>query len=615
MRRITLYAIVLSLLAALAWWLAPPGAATGSSLEPVDAAAEALAPRLVFRAAETWQLDVRYSATTTTLPLGDGGAVVGGAATMTGAVEMHVVEVRGDTARLALSVTRCDEGSVRVLDRDLLAALPDCARALAGTLVVEVDVRGAVRGMAAGAGTPTLGTRVLEALALDLFVPLPEGAGRRETLRDTTPRGAHDVNAYATPLGGGFDIDFAADGPLADARLPGADAQVRAEATVDLRAGRLSRVHLQEHLAGTGVQAVTELDAILTTVSTRAPSSALRTLALGPAFQSSAEAQQAALAAQRSAGLTAPEVMDAVALVNAGAVPGDHSRFLWRATALVKQDAALARHLADAASEPALGTRGRALCLDLLAQAGSVDAERALLSALGSEAARADPHHAVHVQRVSLLEHPSATTADAVLAALANEARADIRGAWLTSAGAVSASIEDAAQARALKRAITDALDRGGAELEPALLGIANSGDPALASRAEPLVGHEDAAVRALALRAITDARLPRLADRLSEAAQDRASLVQRVALRALDQHFAQEAVAAVARAVDADLLRRDNARVALDVLKHHGHEDPARTRAVLELMSQDDRLAAEERAAARSLSGALERGAWATGG
>ena len=580
-------------------------------------------PRWALRVGERATLDVDYRAETTTSPLGaqahgatgGTGATVSGAASVRGAVALETVARRAGGARVLVQLVHCEAASVRVLDRDLLAGAPDCARALEGELLVDVNAQGEVQGMGAASGTPTLGTRVLEALALELFVPLPRAVDDEEDARDTTPRGAHAIRTRATQTAEGFDVAWRADAPLEDARLPAEDAHVSAAGTLALARGRLVSLQLEETVRGAGLEARTRLQVSSAGTQATTPRPELLALPLGPAFRTSEDAQARALAEQRIAGLTAPEVMSAASVVSAGGeIPGG-SRFLWRATALVGQDPALARALGEAASDAAVSTRGRGFCLDLLAQAGSADAERALLAALASDAAQADRYHAVHVQRLSLLEHPSRASTDAALAAIRSEARPAIRGAWLASAGSLSAAVDDdGARAQlhdALRTALRASAKAGGEELQAALLGVGNSASPALAEDAVPFLRSEEAAVRAVAVQAVADARHPLAAQHLATAAHDGASLVQRVALRALDQRFTAAGVAAVASAVDNGALRHDNVRVALDLLKHHGHEQPAEAQAALESIMQDDAIGAEERAAARSLANALTHGAW----
>jgi hypothetical protein len=567
-------------------------------------------PRLAPLAGETWRMALRYEAETRGAPLGDAQSV-DGTVLFDGEVDLTVLRVDGPRARFAASIANCEEARVIVLSSALLDPAMACKDALVGTLLIDVDTDGQMQGVRASGEQPTIGTRVLEAIASDLLFPLPRTFDSASRTDDETPRGVVTAMLVATRVSEGVDVHGVLDDTIARARVPGIVEHVVGERHLFVREGRMAMVTTSETLTGQGIRATMSLDARLVDVlrSAHTPS-ALLAVETAPLFSTDDTRMTARLTDERISGLTPREVKDALALVNAGGEPGDFRRFLWRATALVGRDDALARDVGVFAQSSSTETRGRTLAVDLLAQAGSAAAERALLAALDSEAARADRHHALHVQRIAFVERPSSTMADTVLTRLAAEANPSVRAAWLTGAGAVAASIDDSTRVARLHAELRAGLTADGELLVAALLGVGNARSTALAESAVPFVEHEIAGVRAAAIEAVVDGGHPLAAMLIATAARDGTAMVQRSALRALDRHLAPAiAVTTVAELVDEGVLRRDNVRVAIDLLKHHGMADLAHAQAALTTIVADLTLSGEERAAARALQSALDRG------
>lgn len=248
-------------------------------------------------------------------------------------------------------------------------------------------------------------------------------------------------------------------------------------------------------------------------------------------FAVSARAEAAALE-QRIGGLTAEAFADALTQYGASGQLPNHNRWLWQATGLLQKDAKLCAEVERFFLDAANSTAGRTLALDLLASAGTPEAQAALRRLLDSPTARTDASWPLWLQRLSLVQEPTKDTAQFAAAELGRATRRDDVGASAAAVGAVARGLakrdpayaaELGARLQAGFSAAPDAVSR-----EAWVLALGNTGDPAVRPQLDTAAADASPMVRAgaaWALRTIegsgdTLARLATDADpRVREAA------------------------------------------------------------------------------------------------
>ncbi|MFY0564234.1 HEAT repeat domain-containing protein [Archangium lansingense] len=115
---------------------------------------------------------------------------------------------------------------------------------------------------------------------------------------------------------------------------------------------------------------------------------------------------------QQVAGLTAEQLMAVLrASVNGGVFP-DHNHFLLQATGLLEREPELCAKLVELFGQPGTDVRGRAVLLDLLAGAGTPEAQAAMLEALSTPQARGDEQYHMLLSRLALVQEPTEATVD-----------------------------------------------------------------------------------------------------------------------------------------------------------------------------------------------------------
>lgn len=306
-----------------------------------------------------------------------------------------------------------------------------------------------------------------------------------------------------------------------------------------------------------------------------------------------------AMLAQRVASLTPASMNEAIALYAASGTMPDVERWLYRASGLVLAQPALARELADLFRRPTTTPAGRALVLDVLAAAGSAEAQAAMRAALDSSAARARPgEYALYVQRFSMVQSPDAATVDFLARAMRQGGDADARsGAAYAFGSAIGrraragdrdalrggdalASELRAARTPSAKKAMLGALGNAAlAESVPLLASMTRDADPSvraaavsslrnvpghdaaaalLASVADSSPEVERAAMGALAQRELTDADVTAFSDVVTRGATSIGSdgaLVNALAPHAATSADARRALAFVLARSDGDLV------------------------------------------------------------
>jgi hypothetical protein len=199
------------------------------------------------------------------------------------------------------------------------------------------------------------------------------------------------------------------------------------------------------------------------------------------------------------------------------------NRWLWQATGLLQLHPEAAAELARVFEHEDLSKMGRAMILDLLASAGTKEAQKALREVLDSPSAKEDATtHAVYYNRIALTDADEETAAFAVeqFEAHANDEVGPMRIATAYALGAV-----------AEKRYAAG--DKRGVEALNARL-------------VEQLGGASEPAEKTVAIRAMGNAGLEENVDRLVQQTKDASTEVRAAAADALRKNHTAESTEAL---------------------------------------------------------------------
>ena len=320
--------------------------------------------------------------------------------------------------------------------------------------------------------------------------------------------------------------------------------------------------------------------------------------------------------ARRIGGLTERDLVAGIDLyAESGKLP-EIPGFLTKASGLLLADPTLCGALAARFARPESTTRARALSLDLLASAGSKEAQAAMREALQSPAARKEAAaYPLLFQRLSLLARPDAETGRFVANAYAHAAQGDrtVRDATAYALGAVAGRLVRAGsegEARALAAGLRNDLARADDPRDRAAL-IGALGGAHLPEVVATLASfaHDDApAIRDATARALGDARTPEARAALLPLATDPDADVQLTAWKSLQgQDLRAEDIHALREAVTGGKTSVSNDARLVGLLAEHG-DRPEDVRAMLGYMltrTTDLRLAGRIRFVLAQLGGA----------
>jgi hypothetical protein len=246
------------------------------------------------------------------------------------------------------------------------------------------------------------------------------------------------------------------------------------------------------------------------------------------------------LLAQRTAGMSGAELMNAIYTHTGGGLHDDAAWF-WKATGVLIEHPEVCAELRQAFSDGEMSAETRRVILDLLAGAGHAEAQAALRGALVSAEATSSKEYPLWVQRLSLVPDPTAETArflvDARARARTAESR-DLERATGWSLGAVVGNLakRDPGAAAQLNQALVGELKsaRNADEKRDALRALGNAG---LDENVSLVMGErkaEDPSVRAAAAAALRKTATPETTLALIDLAGDDAQMVSAEALSSL---------------------------------------------------------------------------------
>jgi len=247
------------------------------------------------------------------------------------------------------------------------------------------------------------------------------------------------------------------------------------------------------------------------------------------------------LAAQRTGDLTLPALFDTVV---AASQPNSRlpAGFIARASALLEQDPEACNEVVRRFNEGRLSLRTRVLLTDLLASAGSPEAQEALRTVLSSPAARSTKElYPTLVQRLGFVDRPDAQTiayAEQAYTSAVRKGSVTERSALAYTLGATASNLAREGRDPQDAKRLTDTLRKGlraarDSEGKRAYLsGLGNAGAPEDVSLVGMYVSDGDEGVRFDAIHALRHARGEEASTYALRAMSDASMAVQQEAVR-----------------------------------------------------------------------------------
>lgn len=295
--------------------------------------------------------------------------------------------------RLGLVLTSCEGIDWRVLERVVLGTGDDCNREVVGReVVLEFGEHRRLLAVQVPRELTPRAEHLLRGLAQELaFERRPLEAW--STL-EQSPRGR--VQARYAKQAQGLVRERERYVDLAQGTVQ------RGTSSIRFDDGELVAIAMHEQLSGTQVSLKLERKSA---AAPRPPPSTENWARRTPSLDAAASREEHLR--QRVEGLTPAELFGALDQFADGGRFPDHERFFWRASGLLKQQPGLAGQLERRFTQSAATHQRRALLLDLLASAGTPEAQASMRRMLETPAAaeRSD-RFAHYVQRLSILEKP-----------------------------------------------------------------------------------------------------------------------------------------------------------------------------------------------------------------
>jgi hypothetical protein len=263
-----------------------------------------------------------------------------------------------------------------------------------------------------------------------------------------------------------------------------------------------------------------------------------------PTETPNAEAAQEQALANRVGNLTPGQmVSDVLEFANGGRMS---QRWLWQATGLLQQNPEACAELGEVFGDDSFSQQGRGLILDLLASAGTPEAQKVLRDLLASKAAKADQtSQAVLFNRVGLVSEATPETAEFIAEqfdAAADEPMGPMRIASAYAMGSVAGAQADQGNAKAaaeLNARIVTSLEAASAPEEKAVM-LRALGNTGLEENVDTLVDytkHGETRVRAAAASALRDTHNEQSMSALLDLLRDPEWEVQQAALSSLARY------------------------------------------------------------------------------
>ena len=620
-------ALTAGVLGVVAWSFVRGPESAGSSPSAPEAAASHPAGALGFAyvADTTYTYRLRYASTTKAIPLvgvdgasmeGDIGKPIDGELALEGTLSIHAFPESptdsGTGMLLGFSLSACT-GHFRVAGQEAWPAGHGCREVTDGKeLVVRMDARGEIQAVYTPEGGASLFDYTMRALVEETQVrltsiaglsswaeaePLPQGTVASIYKIVGTPSNGADVTlersrARYTKLTAASMLEASAVTQEADAhhRIVIADRTLsKIDGKEKLRAMTEGKTFLES-----STELLVEAKEHHKDARDRVDLSKLTRRGLTDLPESRSLRDR--MLEQRAAGLSWEDALTTLSEHgDAGSLP-DHNRFMWRATALLELVPRRAEDLIELFDGAKPGGRRRGLVMDLLASAGTPEAQSVLVRILASEKTKADPRYAHLVQRMGFVEAPTKESIGFVRASYASatkQRKSNERFAAAYALGSMADHAKDG-DPKASKE-IVDELTKDVGEARPDELvyflnALANADSATSVPTFASYAGHADPDVREAVASALDDPPTTGALAVLLELAADPSRDVQRAALHSLRRYTLT--AAAVVRLTRIAVERRfasTNVRFVADLVKSYRFVFPQEEVALLRALLAGD--------------------------
>lgn len=512
-----------------------------------------------------------------TVPAPDGAGTLGGALQMDGVLEL--ARPPGKTPMLALRLVSLDRATMTLFGAPAMEDLGGLRAALVGpTALLTLFPTGDVKQVAFSEGAPTLFETTAQTLVSELQHPLRDDAAY--TLVETTTRGRAEARfrREGTTLRRARTTYFSLTNfaGVREADVESSDS--RSEFDDE---GVLRGLEASETLVGRApdTAAKSRLVVRLTPLSIEPRADvavpAHPTVAPLGELKPPRDAKEQMLA-QRVAGLDRQGLVKGLTDFATSTGEGGLGAFMARASGLLLQQPGLCADVVAWAREPNRTPRDREFALEVLAAAGSPQAQAAMRALLGDEATTP-----TQVQRLSLVQAPTVETGRFVEARW-KQAAGDARETLGLTLGAVSGQLARAGhpdEARPMVDALATSLRTAPTNRERLGLTFA-LGNAGLESHLDVVLAQTrdgDPKVRMAALHALRKTPTPAAHLALQAALSDESAEVAREAVTTLSHlPTSPDDRAALMAAVRAGHVKLTAAPLVLNVLEPHTSTDPS---------------------------------------
>jgi hypothetical protein len=538
---------VLGLATLLALWL-------GGAAPSTTPGASASEGPFAFPRGERWTYGLEYDADShIRLSGANSGTSLAGSVQLAGDLVLRGHGRQEGAWRVGLRLENLRQHSLRVFGQEVL---PDAAAAAAifegREAVLELGAEGDVRSVSFREEDPALFKNTVQALVGELQVVLREGA--EWTVQERTTRGL--ARTEYTRLGEDTEGVRLAKRRAEYTELQGLGqgGTVRVESHFEVnvaRRGVLERLEGEETVARLGPTGAPVASSRVKVRLTRASSGGFDAAAsaqvvadarerLAPGRVVVSEQARAQMMRQRVDGLTGEQLLSRLKEFGRGGVVTDHNHFLLQATGLLAMEPKLCEQMVAVFQEAGMSTQGRALVLDLLAGAGTPEAQAALTRALETPTAREDASYTLLLARLALVTEPTPETVRFAERTY-SQGQGNVRIASAYMLGATAGALyhnEQSAEALASVRRLADDLRAASTPTEQMhlLMGLGNAGVAELAPTVASYASAESPEVRRAAAKALRKIQTPEAGTTLLTLVGDGAAPVQATALESLGQ-------------------------------------------------------------------------------
>lgn len=474
------------------------------------------------------------------------------------AMDLYVESVKGDEAILRMTFPSVERHGLTALGTQVFPTKESATAALSGRAArLRIGADGIARDIAFQNGSPDMFMNVVQWIVAQSTLSLGPSAGVAEwDAGERGPFGRSDVH-YAKKAGkDGTELERTRVRYLAFDAFASRDVsdvvvkKLEGRSSATLKDGLVQNMHSDESIRIDAKTGATELEGNVAfdmkLLSVNGGDVGSGHIAYGEPTKAGeaviGDDMRNKLLEQRVEGMTKEQLLADVAQMGNGGVMPQHTKWLWRASGLLKKDPAAAKELTKLALAPGATDKSKALVLDLLASAGHPEAQTEMRNILASpELAKSGARPAL-LQRVSFLETPEAATVDQVWSSLREGKAKGSNDLVAASAHALAATSRaqakngDAAGARNTVRKLGAEIAGAKTKEEKAgvLSALGNASSEEVTEIAKPFATSEDPELREASADALRKVGTREAVDTLLALLADANPTVQSAALASL---------------------------------------------------------------------------------